>query len=62
MQYECKKCGMSVTNLTCGKCGAKLQANQIKNTQGQTIQVAECPQGCGKIKSPMCCQHDMTVS
>ena len=62
MQYECTDCGMAVKNLTCGKCGAALQHRVIKNAEGQDVQVAECPKQCGKIKSPMCCGHDMCVA
>jgi hypothetical protein len=59
LKYECSDCGMGVKGLTCGKCGAELCDKTIKNAQGKDIEVSECPKGCGKIKSPMCCGHDM---
>lgn len=59
VKYECHDCGMSVENLTCGKCGTELRNSTIKNAQGKEVQVSECPKQCGKIKSPMCCNHDM---
>ena len=59
--YECCDCGMSVKGLTCGKCGAELKHTSIKDAHGKEVQVSECPKKCGKIKSPMCCGHDMTV-
>ena len=59
MKYECESCGMSVTGLTCGKCGAELEDDQITTESGKTVEVAKCPNDCGMIKSPTCCQHDM---
>ena len=29
---------------------------------GNTIGISECPQGCGRIKSPMCCGSDMEAA
>lgn len=60
VKYECCDCGMSVKGLTCGKCGAALEAKTIQ-VNGKDVQVSECPKHCGKIKSPMCCGHDMDV-
>lgn len=60
--YECNDCGMSVKGLTCGKCGSELRHNTIKNKDGKEIHVSECPKDCGKIKSPLCCGHDMHAS
>ena len=57
--YECSKCGMSV-NATCGKCNAPLVNDNIKLDDGTTVQVSKCPNGHGKIKSPMCCGVDMS--
>lgn len=59
MEYTCNDCGMSVKNLACGQCNSELRPNSIKDTQGNSVKVSECPQGHGKIKSPMCCGHDM---
>lgn len=57
--YECSDCGMGVKGLSCSKCGAQLKHSTIKNAQGKEVQVSECPKQCGKIKSPICCGHDM---
>lgn len=59
--YECEKCGMSV-NATCGKCGAALVNDTLTLEGGKTVQVSKCPNGHGKIKSPMCCGQDMSCS
>ncbi len=62
MECKCSKCGMSVKNLTCGKCNAALVEDTIQTGQGDRIKVAKCPKGCGKIKSPTCCGQDMSCS
>jgi hypothetical protein len=59
--YECSKCGMSV-NATCGKCDAPLVDDSLKLDDGTAVQVSKCPNGHGKIKSPMCCGEDMSCS
>jgi len=59
--YECKVCGMSV-NATCGKCDAPLENKMLKISETTEVQVSECPNGHGKIKSPLCCGQDMTCS
>jgi hypothetical protein len=59
--YECKVCGMTV-NATCGKCDAPLENNMLKIDENTEVQVSECPNGHGKIKSPLCCGQDMTCS
>jgi len=56
--YECSVCGMSV-NATCGKCGAPLANDTLTKADGGKVQVSKCPNGHGKIKSPMCCGQDM---
>ena len=58
MECKCDKCGMGVKNLTCSKCNALLVSDMIKTDQGE-VHVAKCPNGCGKIKSPVCCGQDM---
>jgi hypothetical protein len=58
LKYECPVCGMSIKGLTCSKCGSELQHRHIKSAENE-VQVSACPKGCGKIKSPMCCGHDM---
>ena len=57
-KYSCDKCEMQVEALRCGKCGVTLENREIE-VQGDKVQVAECPSGCGKVKSPQCCGHDM---
>jgi hypothetical protein len=57
--YECIKCGMSV-NSTCGKCNAPLVDGDLKLENGSVVQISECPNKHGKIKSPQCCGEDMT--
>ena len=59
--YECSDCGMGVEGLTCRQCGQPLRHAKIKDKQGKEVQVSECPEKCGKIKSPQCCGHDMHV-
>ncbi len=57
--YSCSKCGMSV-NMTCGKCGAALAHDTIEKTDGTKVAVSKCPNGDGKVKSPLCCGQDMS--
>ena len=59
--YSCSKCGMSV-NATCGKCNAPLVNGSLKLDNGNSVQISECPNKHGKIKSPLCCGLDMTCS
>ena len=50
---------MSVSGLNCGACGKELVPGILTKDDGTTVNVSECPEGCGKIKSPMCCGNDM---
>ena len=59
--YECPKCKMSA-NITCGKCEAPLNDSLLKLDSGQSVKICECPNGHGKIKSPLCCGNDMICS
>ena len=59
--YQCSKCGMSV-NATCGKCTTPLINDALKLEDGSKVQISKCPNGHGKIKSPLCCGHDMVCS
>ena len=61
-KYSCGDCGMEVHPITCGKCGTELTHVNIEKDDGTTVGVAECTNGCGKIKSPMCCGHDMAAA
>lgn len=60
--YSCDKCGMSVGDMTCGKCGKPLEHSTITTDDGKHVHVSKCPDGHGMIKSPMCCGQDMSCS
>jgi hypothetical protein len=60
--YKCEKCGMSVGTMTCGKCGKQLVHDELATAAGSKVLIAKCPEGHGKIKSPMCCGQDMSCS
>ena len=57
--YECNKCGMSV-NATCGKWDETLVNDHLELDNGSNVQISKCPNGHGKIKSPLCCGQDMS--
>ena len=59
--YECDQCEMSVY-ANCGKCDSPLQNGMLDLDDGTQVQVSECPNGHGKIKSPLCCGSDMTCT
>ena len=59
--YTCSKCGMSV-NTTCGACDAALVDDVLVLDDGTNVEISVCPNGHGKIKSPLCCGADMTCS
>ena len=63
--YTCAKCGMGV-NATCAACDAACDAPLENDTltlpDGRDVQISKCPNGHGKIKSPMCCGEDMSCS
>jgi hypothetical protein len=59
--YTCQVCGMSV-NMTCAKCGNELVHDTLTKDDGGTVAISKCPEGHGKIKSPMCCAQDMTCA
>ena len=61
-EFKCDHCGMGVTGLKCAQCGEELVHDHITKDDGTKIGVAKCPEGHGKIKSPMCCGHDMNCS
>ena len=60
--YTCPKCGMSVGTMTCGKCGKELVHDTLAMPDGRSVHVSKCPEGHGKIKSPMCCGQDMSCA
>jgi hypothetical protein len=49
-------------NATCGHCDAPLQNDTLKLDDGRSVQISQCPNGHGKIKSPLCCGQDMSCS
>ncbi|PHX61416.1 MAG: hypothetical protein CK552_00685 [Actinobacteria bacterium] len=59
--YTCPKCNMSV-NTTCGACSAGLVDATLTMDGGSTVAISQCPNGHGKIKSPLCCGADMSCS
>ena len=59
--YECNSCGMTV-NATCGRCNEALVNGVLTKDDGSTVQISECPNGHGKIKSPLCCGADMACT
>ena len=52
---------MSV-NTTCGACEAALVDDVLVKDDGTRISISVCPNGHGKIKSPMCCGSDMACA
>ena len=60
--YTCEKCGMSVGTMTCGHCGAELVHETLTLDGDRTVDISTCPNGHGKVKSPMCCGEDMTCA
>ena len=58
-KYECDHCGMGLEDLKCAKCGISLEHDHLTKDDGTQVAIAKCPEGHGKIKSPMCCGHDM---
>ena len=58
--YTCGKCGMSVGTMTCGACSKELVHDTLTLDGGAKVDIAKCPEGHGKVKSPMCCGEDMS--
>ena len=59
--YKCDQCGMAV-NATCAHCDKPLLNDDLIKPDGAKVQISKCPDGHGKIKSPMCCGKDMSCS
>jgi hypothetical protein len=59
--YTCDKCNMAV-NATCAHCDAPLTNDSLTKADGGQVQISQCPNGHGKIKSPLCCGQDMACS
>jgi len=47
-------------NASCAKCDQELVHDTLTKADGSTVDVSKCPQGHGKIKSPLCCGQDMS--
>ena len=60
--YSCEKCGMSVGTMTCGQCTKELVNDSITKGDGTKVQISKCPEGHGKVKSPLCCGQDMSCA
>ncbi len=60
--YTCDECGMSIGTMTCGTCGCELEHGTLTKPDGTKVQISECPDGHGKVKSPMCCGADMVCT
>ena len=58
--HECNKFRISV-NGTYRKCDEKLLNDTLEIENG-SVQISKCPNGHGKIKSPLCCGQDMTCT
>jgi hypothetical protein len=52
---------MSV-DITCGKCSKPLVNDNLNKPDGSMVQVSKCPDGHGKVKSPLCCGNDMVCA
>ena len=48
--------------MTCGKCGKELVHDTLAMPDGTSVHVSKCPEGHGKVKSPMCCGQDMSCA
>ena len=59
--YTCPSCDMSV-HTTRGHCGADLVNDVLVKDDGTNVGISQCPNGHGKIKSPMCCGTDMACA
>jgi hypothetical protein len=59
--YTCDVCGMSV-NINCAKCGKALVDDSLAKPDGSRVQISKCPEGHGKVKSPLCCGKDMACA
>ena len=49
-------------NATCAKCDAHLDNEFVTKEDNSKKQISRCPNGHGKIKSPICCGQDMVCS
>tara|TARA_B100001123_G_C14640027_1_gene761327 strand:- start:46 stop:333 length:288 start_codon:yes stop_codon:yes gene_type:complete len=58
--YSCDKCGMSVGTMTCGHCSKELVHDSLVTDDGAKVFISRCPDGHGKVKSPLCCGQDMS--
>jgi hypothetical protein len=47
---------------SCGQCEVALVDEVLVKADGSEVRVSQCPNGHGKIKSPMCCGTDMACA
>ena len=60
-RYECSKCGMAV-NTSCANCNTPLVDASLQLDDGSSVQISQCPDFEGKIKSPLCRASDMSCN
>ena len=48
--------------MTCGKCGVALTHDTLDKGDGSSVAISKCPNGDGKVKSPLCCGQDMACA
>ena len=48
-------------NASCAKCDASLVDGSLTLDDGTVVQISQCPECEGKIKSPQCCGADMVA-
>lgn len=46
----------------CDHCDEALVDASLTKYDGSTVQISECPNAHGKIKSPLCCGADMSCA
>tara|TARA_B100000029_G_scaffold516742_1_gene633530 strand:- start:786 stop:947 length:162 start_codon:yes stop_codon:yes gene_type:complete len=49
-------------NASCASCDVPLVNGVLTKEDGTEVQISQCPNECGKIKSPLCCGEDMTCT
>ena len=59
--YTCSNFGISV-NAICEHCDEALFDDSLTKDDGSTVQISECPNAHGKIKSPLCSGADMSCA
>ena len=47
-------------NMSCSNCNSELVHDSITKDDGAKVAISKCPNGHGKVKSPLCCGQDMS--